>query len=106
MVDYQFRKKFQNQGFPQQRLHTTDIDDNNELSIDRLTPSHAINQSIDSNLISYDSNKVINYRSQTLIEDPITIINFRSLIVTLNSHPNYIHQPFVLSLQFRIIPNY
>ena len=61
-------KKFQSQGFPQQQLHTTNMDNKSELNLDRLIHFRATNSSIYSNHISSDSTKVINCRSQTLIK--------------------------------------
>ena len=46
LVFYQVGKKFQNQGFPQQRLHTIDMDDKYELSLDKSIHFHVINPSI------------------------------------------------------------
>ena len=87
LVVYLIGKKFQSQGFPQQQLHTTNMDNKSELSLDRLTHFRATNQSIYSNHISSDSTKVINCRSQTLIKHQITFINFRSQIVINKTFP-------------------
>ena len=45
MLVYQIKEIFQNQGFPQQQLYTTNMDNKIELSLDRLTHFRATNQS-------------------------------------------------------------